>query len=1005
MTLVQKLGFLLTATCGLLCHTGHAERLVTRTYSIEAGLAHNHVSRIRQDSHGLLWFCTDGGLSLWNGYQFTTYTTQDGLPHAHVDDVLETRSGAYWIATDGGLVRFHPEERLHPFSNFLPGDSSLSHSVNVLLEDADGSVLLGTGDGLYRLCESPAGVRIEPVKVPVEARKRDGSLVNSLLRTRDGELWIGTGSGLCAQGRNGTWTRFAAFTTLGKSFVNQLREDSLGRIWVGIRGGGLVVLERNKSSGQWSLGPSFTRRSGLPSDDVRDVLASKDGTVWVGTVQGIATASIADYPNFRFKIYRSMSGATDYSAYWFAESGTDLWVASSQVGATRITRGPFHTYTESDGFVRREVNQVVENGLGNICVVSGDHESRLLQCFNGQRFTSTPSGTLGNHAYGYEWKQFAVRQHSGKWLFASEEGVLEMRPSRLGTRRAKMLVRTDRRDVRHIYADSSGEVWIAEEHTAASEVAAWQPATGLERTLWRFAFLQKEKPIAPACFAEDRTGNIWIGLTGAGGLLRCRHGHVEYFDRNSGIPPGEITALYADAAGRMWAATKDNGLLEIANPSSDHLKIQRFGRTQGLTSDEIWCVTDDAQGRIYAGSGRGVDVLNPATGLMRRYTSEDGLAAGSVRDCFRDRSGQLWFVTNQGISRFLPQKEIVHPKPRAFITGIQIRGLPWAVAPSGASTLGPFELAASQNQMSIDFLGVDGRLRGDLAYQYRLKGTEQTWSRPAVSRSLSFAYLPAGAYLFEVRAQDIHGGVSPPASVRFSIQPLLWQRWWVRAAAVLALLGLLHLLQRYRLGRVIELERVRTRIASDLHDDIGSGLSQIAVLSEVAKRYAENGRSELDAALVRIGSVSRELAQSMGDIVWSINPELDTVTDLVQRMRRFCVDLFSGRDIEFRFSVSGPGQASSLATNTRREVYLIFKEALNNLVRHSACTRAEILISVETRVLRLCISDNGRGPASKEEIAGQGLINIAGRARRLGGTLNVSDGQPGMRITLDVPLT
>ncbi len=861
MTLAQKLGCLLSAACGLLSPAGKAERLVTRTYSIESGLAHNHVSRIRQDSHGLLWFCTDGGLSLWNGYQFTTYTTQDGLPHAHVDDFLETRSGAYWIATDAGLVRFHPEERLHPFSYFLPGDSSLSHSVNVLLEDRDGSVLLGTGDGLYRLYEKPGGITIAPVKVPVEARIRDGALVNSLLRTQEGELWMGTGSGVCIQGRNGIWTRLGALATPDKDFVNQLREDSQGRIWAGMRGGGLVVLERSKGSGRWGIGSSFTRRSGVPSGDVRDVLVSKDGTVWAGTVQGIATASITGYPNLRFEVYRSMSGAADYSAYWFAESGTDLWVASSQAGATRIARGPFHTYTELDGFVRREVNQVVEIESGNICVVSGDHESRLVQCFDGQRFRSTPSGTFGTRAYGYEWKQFAVREHSGKWLFASEAGVLEMRPSQSRTHRPRMLVRSGRRDVRHIYEDSSGELWIAEEHAAASEVAAWQPATGSERTLWRFPFFQKEKPIAPAFFAEDRTGEVWIGLTGAGGLLRCRQGRVDYFDRNSGIPPGEITALYPDASGRMWAATKDNGLLEIANPTSDHPKVQRFGRAQGLTSNEIWCITGDAQGRIYAGSERGVDVLNPATGLMRRYTSDDGLAGGSVRDCFRDRSGQLWFVTNLGISRFIPPKEIAHPKPRVFVTGIQIRGVPLTAAPSGVSSLGPFELAASQNQMTIDFLGLDGRLRGDLTYQYRLQGTEQSWSAPAVSKTLSFASLPAGAYLLEVRAKDVYGGFSPAASVRFSIRPLLWQRWWVQLAAVLGVLSLLQVFQRYRVARMIELERVRTRIASDLHDDIGSGLSQIAVLSEVAKRYAENGRSELDAALVRIGSVSRELAQ------------------------------------------------------------------------------------------------------------------------------------------------
>ena len=154
------------------------------------------------------------------------------------------------------------------------------------------------------------------------------------------------------------------------------------------------------------------------------------------------------------------------------------------------------------------------------------------------------------------------------------------------------------------------------------------------------------------------------------------------------------------------------------------------------------------------------------------------------------------------------------------------------------------------------------------------------------------------------------------------------------AVASVFVVGLVALLYRYRVAQLVAIERVRTRIATDLHDDIGASLSQIAILSELARGEADT-RPETANTLDRIATTSRELVESMGDIVWAINPKRDRVGDLLQRMRHFASDTFTGRNIDFTFRAPDAGRDLALAADVRREVLLIFKEAVNNIARHA----------------------------------------------------------------------
>jgi signal transduction histidine kinase len=273
-------------------------------------------------------------------------------------------------------------------------------------------------------------------------------------------------------------------------------------------------------------------------------------------------------------------------------------------------------------------------------------------------------------------------------------------------------------------------------------------------------------------------------------------------------------------------------------------------------------------------------------------------------------------------------------------------------------------------------------------------------------RSVNYANLRPGTYRFQVQTVDTDGNSSSTAAtVSFTILSPLWQRGWFLALVALStsMIGLGF--YRYRVARLVELERVRTRIATDLHDDVGSGLSQIAILSEVVRKQVGEPSDSVAQPLVQIANVSRELVDSMSDIVWAINPRRDRLSDLSQRMRELASDLFPARNIDFRLRTPTAEQNVKLGPEIRRQLFLVFKESVNNMVSHSACTQATIELVIENERLRLNLSDNGCGFDPARIRQGNGLRNMEERVQKLGGVIELSSSEgKGTAISLMVPL-
>lgn len=416
---------------------------------------------------------------------------------------------------------------------------------------------------------------------------------------------------------------------------------------------------------------------------------------------------------------------------------------------------------------------------------------------------------------------------------------------------------------------------------------------------------------------------------------------------------------------------------------------------------------------MYVGGLAGLDSLDVDGGQIRHYTSEDGLFRGSVDVAFRDRHEALWFGGFQGLARFVPEPDRPAVPPAVFINRLSVAGMPRPLSVLGERSVPAFTIESHQNRIEIAFGGLGFGLGERLSYQYRLAGAGGDWGPVTSDRSIYYDRLSPGTYRFEVRAVSLTGAVSEtPATVALVIQAPLWQRGWFLTLMAIALGVALLAVHRYRIARLLELERMRMRIATDLHDDIGTSLSRVAILSEVVKRQSPTTSPDATRMLSEIGDTARSLVDAMSEIVWSVDPRREDVHDVLVRTREFAADLFQGTGIDWSFDAPDGLDQIRLAPERRRHLYLIMKEALANIARHARCASAACTVAMRDHRLNVEIHDDGRGFVSaldgdvdRRHERGHGLRNMRARAAALGGTLTIESAPDrGTRLTLNIPL-
>jgi ligand-binding sensor domain-containing protein/signal transduction histidine kinase len=985
-----------------------SEVLPVRTYSTADGLAADTVYGIVADSRGFLWFRTSEGLSRFDGYRFVTYGVDEGLPHRRVNALIETRSGDHWIGTPRGLSRISTIGGGARFTNYRLAPEASANYIGTLLELRSGAILAATRGGLFEWTGGPNFRRRELPGI-------DPAAINDMVEDRAGNLWIATMTKGVYEyrpggidGPGGIVQNFNANNGLPGNWVNMLLFDSKGRLWAALRGG--LAMISQPTAENWSVEQVYSHNSALVGTDVTALHEGSDGSLWVGTASGISRLRWGTGKLPAIENLTRNQGLSDQEILALAEDQAgNIWAGTEGAGVMRIDRVGFITYREQDGLASDRVFSVFEDRAGELLTVTsgaGNRKAHSVDFFDGVRFHSMSPGRFAeNPTWG--WDRVLLQSRTGEWWGATNQGLC-----RYGSKKAADLNRRNPQTcyssdtIFRIFEDSQGGIWASAQSKPGDRLMRWDPRTNQVSTF--------STPRVPggsigdlvSAFAEDEQGNIWMGLW-AGGLYRYDGRDFRFFRESDGLPGGTIFALLAEGKD-LWAGS-NGGLSRIKNLNSRHPQIETYSSARGLASNEVTCITSDLEGRIYAGTGKGVDRLDPTTGHIRHFSTANGLAHGVLKSAVRDQSGALWFATTQGLSKLIPSYDKPVTPPRIFITDIRAGGLSYPVSQAGETRVSKLELKASGNQLQVDFVGIDLEAGDSVRYSYKLEGADSDWSPARTQRAVNYAALEAGTYHFLVKAVTSEGVESAvPAQVDFVVLPPLWRRWWFEGIALALAIGVVLAGHRYRVAQAVSLERIRTAIATDLHDDIGASLSQIAILSEVA-RVSANGQGRAGEPLERIATLARQVIDSMGDIVWSIHSEGQGMGSLIRRMREFAIDLLSSQGIDFELHTPRFEKNVELNLQARRQVFLIFKECIHNAARHSRCSRVVAEITIEDREASITIEDNGTGIRRQEKTAGRngglGLSNVRRRSAELGGRMEfISKPGEGCRVEIHFPL-
>ncbi|HTR04620.1 MAG TPA: two-component regulator propeller domain-containing protein [Thermoanaerobaculia bacterium] len=987
-----------------------AEQLPLRIYTAADGLPSDRVSVLLADSHGFLWLGTEDGLSRFDGDDFRNFAAADGVMPGPVHALLEARDGVYWIGTGAGLLRLDAARSSGPGAVralHLPG-GALGDDVLALMEDGEGGIWVGTEDGLFRLDPRPADARFE--RVAFAPRAASNVPVNALLPGAGGVVWIGSEIGLYRGTRASGFERVPDDRAATHD-VQCLLRDRQGAVWVGSRLDGLHALAPNGgAAASWR---AYSVDDGLPGQHVTALAETADGTLWASCYGGLAEIG----PDRRsVRRYTAAEGLSSVGLSALAEDRDgDLWIASDSVGVMRFARNGFRRFDTGDGLTTLRVASLFESRDGAPCAFTRGqrpedivHGDGFLACFDGRRFRTrrfrVPPGTL----YGWGWAQFALQDEQAEWWVPTLSGLfrfpgvpfeaLESTPPRRLYAVGREIPGSG---LLRLFEDRHGDLWMTLTG-ADGALARWDRRSDSIRVFRPADGFPSRQPMA---FAEDGDGAVWIGLRG-GGLARYRDGSFSLAEAADGLPSGSIRALAVDARGRLWVGSARGGVARLDRPQEWPPRFVSYGPAQGLSSGNTSSLALDAWGRVYVGTERGLDRLDPATGNVQRFTADDGLPHGVIETSLADRRGDLWFGSVEGLSRLTPQVESPRLPPATRIARLFVNGVLQPVPDVGATTLTLTPSGPGPVSLQIDYVALDFAPGGRPRYQYRLDGVDGDWAPPTDQRSIVYARLPAGAYRFRVRAVANDGSVgATPAEVGFRVLPPFWRQPEAIALLAAALAAAAYAFHRIRLSRALAVERVRTRVASDLHDDIGSGLSEIAILSELVRTPGSRDRAPV---LAEIGDRARGLVDSMSDIVWSTDPRRDDVGSLVQRIRRFAANTLEGRGIAWTLEAPDGSETLPLDPDRRRQILLIVKEALTNVARHSGATRAAVRLAPTADGFAIEIEDDGRGFAVPAAGAsdGLGVSSMRERARSLGAAFRVEPRPSGgTRIAVHVPRT
>ncbi|MFA6468465.1 MAG: two-component regulator propeller domain-containing protein [Bacteroidota bacterium] len=1011
-----------------LCLPAHAQdrSMLFDRFTIENGLSNNSVNNILQTNDGFLWVATKDGLNRYDGQSFKHFKHQpsdkNSLPENYVNALLESPDGTLLIGTWGkGLCAFDPHLEiftrvdsvqnddayiqaifadskgnvwygtvnggLNKVSGKKNGHSSYrknlprdfpfpSDNVTSITEDRAGHLWIGTGDaGLLEFDPATGSVRSHPRTLGGNQSPADNNILTVMF---DGEshLWIGAQSGA---------HRFDLVTRMWKpipelpiqqspylkSPVSQIVKDRNGRMWIGTYDYlGLFLWEY---FGTPSFKSIHIRRendnaTSIVSDRIRWIYEDREKNMWFGTEDGIAKLPVTQpFYQYRHLPLRpsSISGRVVSSLY--EDYKNAIWVGLAGGGLDRISLAT----KRKESFIHNDADP---NSLSGNAVTSiyGDRSGTMwigtqnagLNKFVASSNTFTHYRHEHNNSFSLrsDWVQQVLETKNGEFLVATNDG-LQLFDRLRGT------FRTYRPTVEN--------------------AADTLPAT-----------------FSPNALYEDHEGNIWIG-TWLDGLFRydpVRKVLKQYMPDEKdpySISSSKVTTIIEDSRGFLWIGTHSNGFNRFDKKTE---QFRQYSLFDGLPNDVVFGILEDSRGFLWISTMNGLSKFDPSAETFRVYDEADGLVHNQFnwRSSFKNANGVMYFGGMNGFVSFHPDSiRIDMTAPRTTITSFKIFDKETPLQQSRDAEK-EIELRYDQNFFSIEFIVLDLAPLQKHQFAYMLKGVDPQWVNSAARRTAYYTNIAQGTYYFYVKANNADGKWGKPTALKIVILPAWWMSWWFKVLVLIALLATIVVLYNYRVQQLIKIERIRFNISSDLHDEIGSNLSSISVDSQALLQSPSLTGTDRELT-TDISKTAKETVEAMRDIVWFINPKNDIGEDIVFKMKETAAKLLIG--IQWTFAASPEIRLDALDLEVRRHIFLIYKEALTNVIRHSGAAQCDITLHKDGGQLQIVIQDNGIGFNTDQVSKNNGLLNMFHRSEKIGAQLelNSTEGK-GTRVVLRIPI-
>lgn len=979
---------------GLNRYDGYSFRIFKNAPGNSQSLGSNYVMSIAEDNENNLWLCTwKGGLNRFDhkSETFVSYGNQPGQIAGLQDNsaltVYHDSKNRFWVGTiSGGLNLLDRESGDAVAFQHKPGDTtSLSRNVvTCIAEDRHGNLWVGTGGGGLNLLQTAATVGKDLSSAQFIRFQHDPANPNSLAGDavivilpdpeHDEILWIATREGgLC---RMDTRSRtFSAYQhdpknsgSLSSNQIYAMFFDSHFQLWIGTFGGGLNRLRRGeKVFSRFRHNPA--NPSSINDDKVISVAEDKSGNLWFGTHK--AGVNKLNLQANQFELYRNQPGnpasiGNNFVTAIFEDRYDICWVGT-QGGLFRLDRAANTVEAfRHDAQNRRSLSHdwvyaILEDSSGNLWVGSYGGGLNLLDR-NSKKFTryqydpENPNGLNDDRLLalaeqgGYLW--IGIRGGGLNRFDVAEQSFVHYIPDADDPNSLSDLI------VRDILPHQSGELWLA----TNNGLNRFDPRT---ETFTHF-FHQSED--------------------------------------SSSISDSRIVSLMADNADRIWVGTM-NGLNLFHKNSGN---FRRYYQEDGLPNNVIYAMLEDQQGHLWISTNNGLSRFSPTDGSFVNYDEVDGLQGNefTAGAAFTNQKGELFFGGHRGLTVFDPTAIVANNYlPPVVITDFLLFNSSVGLTSEKKRT--PLQQVISQTRdltlsyqdkvFSFEFAALDYTAPMKNQYAYRLEGFDNQWIPADNRRFATYTNIDPGNYVFRVKASN-NSGIwnNAGAAINITVLPPFWKTWWFRALMLLLFATALWLLYRMRVKSLLRIERTRTMIARDLHDELSATLSSINFFSQaIESKSGSSIETDSQKYLGLIEESSRVAQDKIHDIIWTIDTGNDTWEDVLIKCRRYSAELLESQEIDFRQEIPAGFGNIPIKMELRRNFWLIFKELVTNLARHSRAKSAAIIIRRENSSILLEITDDGIGFDPDLVTSRNGIKNIYARAKEIDAQVDLHTSRSG----------